>query len=150
MSKTERPRIRVKVDNGRLTAISAVDQEIIDKLPLGVIVAEIDAEDATDGTRNMFMAGIGLLYENIDGTGPGKTWPTPNSLRKYILKEIGFAEAVVRVDGVKWVPMSMARGEMSYADLTMCLELSRAFALDKWGFDAWTEWAEAKDLENRR
>lgn len=148
--KTERPRIRVKVDTGRLVAVSLFDQEQIDLLPLGVFTIEPDVEDATDGLRNFYHAGIGLLFNNVDGTGVGKTWPTPNSLRKYVLKEIGFAEAVVRVDGVKWVPLSMARGEMSYADLVTCLELSRAFVLDKWGFDAWADWSDAKDLENQR
>lgn len=146
---TERPRIRVRVDTGRLVALSPFDQEIIDKLPLGAIVAEIDAEEATDGLRNFFFAGINLLYQNVDGTGPGKTWPTPDSLRKYVLKEIGFAEPVLRVDGVKWVPLSMARNEMSFESMTMCLELSRAFALDKWGFDAWADWSDAKDLERQ-
>lgn len=150
MTKVERPRIRVRVENGRLIALSAYDQELIDKLPLGAIVAEVDAEDATDGLRNFYMAGIGTLFENVDGCGPGKTWPTPTSLRKYILKEIGFAEAVVRVDGVKWIPLSMARGEMTFQDLTTCLELSRAFVLDKWGFDPFEEWSEAKDLERHR
>lgn len=150
MTAVERPRIRVRVDNGRLTAVSAYDQELIDKLPLGLIVAEMDTEDATDGVRNLYMAGIGTLFDNTDGCGPGKTWPTATSLRKFILKEIGLAEAVIRVDGVKWVPVSMARGEMNYADLVTCLELSRAFCLDRFGFDPFEQWQEAKDLENQK
>lgn len=113
-------------------------------------MAEIDAEDSTDGLRNLYFAGLNTLFENTDGCGAGKTWPTPNSLRKYLLKEIGMAEAVLRVDGVKWVPVSMARGEMSYADLVTCLELSRAFVLDRWGWNPWDQWKEAKDLENQK
>ncbi len=137
--KSERPRIRVRVDNGRLTAIDAAAQEQIDKLPLGFIIAEIDQEDATDSLRALYMAGMNELFENVDNTGPGKMWPVMKSLRKFVLKEIGFAEPVIRVDGVKWVPLSMARGEMDYDDLKTCLELTRAYVVDRWGFDYWDE-----------
>lgn len=138
-TKIERARIRVRVDNGRLTAIDAAAQEQIDKLPLGVIVVEADEEDPTDSLRALYMAGMNELFLNVDGTGPGKTWPTMTSLRKFILKEIGFAQAVVRIDGVKWVPLSMSRNEMGYDDLKTCLELTRAYVVDRWGFDYWDE-----------
>jgi len=143
--------IAVIVENGRLVPADQFAQELVDKLPAKRrLIAVVDLEEPTDQLRNFYMAGIGMLFDNVDGTGPGKTWPTQNSLRKYILKEIGFAEAVVRVDGVKWIPLSMARGEMSFEDMTTCLELSRAFVVDKWGFDPWGEWSEAKELEKHK
>jgi hypothetical protein len=152
VSKTvEQDTIAVVVENGRLVPADQFAQELIGKLPLGRrLIAVVNMEEPTDQLRNFYFAGIGLLFQNIDGTGPGKTWPTANSLRKYILKEIGFAEPVIRVDGVKWVPVSMARGEMSFEDMTTCLELSRAFVTDKWGWDAWADWSDAKELEKQR
>lgn len=150
MTKPERQRIIVMVEGGKIVASDAWAQECIDKLPKGRFVIEPDLDEAEDGVRNLFMAGIGTLFENTDGCGPGKTWPTTTSLRKFILKEIGFAEAVIRVDGVKWVPVSMARGEMTYADLQTCLELGRAFCIDHWGWDPFLQWQEAKDLEKHR
>lgn len=138
--KSERPRIRVRVENGRLTAISAADQEQIDKLPLGVIVAEMDTEDATDGARNFYMAGIGLLYSNIDDTGPGKTFPTETHLRRHILRATGFAEPIHRVDGIKLEARSMARGAMEYDEIQRVLELSRVYTFERWNIDPWKLW----------
>lgn len=148
---SEAETIAVRVHNGHLVADDPYSQELVDKLPAGRrLIAVVDMEEPTDGLRNLYFAGLNTLFENVDGTGPGKTWPTANSLRKFILKEIGFAEAVIRVDGVKWVPVSMARGEMSYGDLVTCLELSQAFALDRWGWNPWEQWKEAKELESKR
>lgn len=142
MTKTERPRIRVRVENGRLTAVSAADQEQIDKLPLGLIVAEIDTEDATDGARNFYMAGIGLLYANIDDVGPGRTFPTETHLRRHILRATGFAEPIHRVDGIKLEARSMARGYMEYDEIQKVLELSRVYTFERWNIDPWALWEE--------
>lgn len=148
----ERIRIAVRVEQGRLTALDAFGQEQIDKLPLGRLFIEIDEEEAEDGVRNLFMAGIGVLFDNIDGTGPGGEFPTPNSLRREILREIGFADPILRVDGIKKEPRSMARGKMSYDELVVVLEVSRAYCVQRWGFDPFEAWKEEKDAEaaNRR
>lgn len=138
----ERARIPVHVDNGRLVAFDAAGQEMIDRLPLGRIIAEIDQAEPEDGLRAFFFAGLNLLAENCDEVGPGRTFPTSESLRKYLLKEVGFAEAVVRIDGVKWVPVSMARGAMDYPTLNTCVELVQQFVVHKWGWNPWTTWSE--------
>ncbi len=138
--KSERPRIRVWVDNGRLVALSPFDQELIDKLPLGAMVAEMDTEDATDGARNFYMAGVGVLYANIDDVGPGRTFPTETHLRRHILRAIGFAEPIHRVDGMKLEARSMARGRMEYDEIQKVLELSRVYTFERWNIDPWQMW----------
>lgn len=146
-AKIERPRFAARVENGRLVAFSIIDQEIIDKLPLGRIFVEVDEEEAEDGVRNKYMAAIGLLFENVDGAGPGGEWPTPNHLRRHILRSIGFAEPIFRVDGIKQEARSMARGAMTYDELVMVTELSRAFCVDKFGFDPFEAWENEKEAE---
>lgn len=146
-AKIERPRFAARVENGRLVAFSIVDQEIIDKLPLGRIFIEVNEEEQEDSVRNKFMAAIGLLFENVDGAGPGGEWPTPNHLRRFILRSIGFAEPIFRVDGIKQEARSMARGAMTFDELVMVTELSRAFCVEKFGFDPFTMWEEEKDAE---
>jgi hypothetical protein len=150
--KIERPRIVVLVENGRLVAGSAWDQEQIDKLPRGRIIAEIDETEPEDGVRALFMAGIQVLFDNVDGTGPGGEWPTPNHLRREILREIGFAEPIMRVDGIKKEARSMARGQMTYDELVLVLEISRSYCVARWGFDPFQSWQDEKDAEvaNRR
>ena len=138
--KAERPRIAVRVEAGRLVAMGPMEQEIIDKLPLGRLFVEISDEEATDGLRNFFFAGINLLFDNTDGCGAGGEWPTPNHLRRYLLIEIGFCENILRVDGIKKEPRSMARGSMTADEIKLVTELSRAYCVARWGFDAWTEW----------
>ena len=139
-SQVERPRIRVRVDNGRLVALSPYDQEQIDKLPLGAMVAEIDEEEAEDSIRAKFMSGIGLLYENIPESGAGKAFPTENHLRRHILRAIQFAEPIHRVDGIKMEARSMARGSMQFEEWPKVLELSRAYVFERWGYDPWEKW----------
>lgn len=151
MSKAaDRIRIAVRVENGRITALDAYAQEAIDKLPLGRIFIEIDQEEAEDGQRNLIMAGIGLLFQNVDGAGPGGEWPTPNHLRRFLLRAIGFAEPIHRVDGIKLEARSMARGQMTYEELTIVLELMRAYCVDRWGFDPFETWTAEKDAERGR
>lgn len=140
MTTVERPRIRVMVNNGRLTAVSAADQELIDKLPLGIIVAEMDTEDATDGLRNFYMAGIGVLYDSIDDAGPTKKFATETQLRRHILRAIGIADPLHRTDGIKLEPRSMARDRMDYDELKHVLELSRFYVFDRWEIDPWQMW----------
>jgi len=139
----ERIRIAVRVENGRMVAFDAWAQEQIDKLPLGRIFIEIDTDEPEDGVRNLYMAGIGILFQNVDGAGPGGEWPTPDHLRREILREIGFAEPILRVDGIKKEARSMARGKMSYEELVIVLEISRSYAVARWGFDPWQQWQDA-------
>lgn len=146
-SKVERIRIAVRVENGRLSALDAFGQEQIDKLPLGRLFIEIDTEEPEDGVRNLYMAGIGVLFDNVDGAGPGGEWPTPNHLRREILREIGFAEPIMRVDGIKKEPRSMARGHMTYDELVLVLEVSRAYCTARWKLDPFQSWADEKDAE---
>lgn len=143
----ERPRIAVTVQNGRLAALDAFAQEQIDKLPLGRLFIEIDTEEPEDGVRNLYMAGIGVLFENIDDTGPGKQFPTTMQLRREILREIGFTDPIFRVDGIKKDPRSMARGKMMYDELVVVLEVSRAYCVARWGFDPFEAWTDEKDAE---
>lgn len=143
--KVERIRIPVHVQNGHLSALDAFGQEMIDKLPLGRLFIEIDTEEPEDGVRNLYMAGIGMLFENIDDTGPGKAFPTKQSLRREIMREIGFADPILRADGIKKDPRSMARGQMTYDELAIVLEVSRAYALQRWGMDPWTMWTDEQD-----
>lgn len=151
-TKIERTRIAVTVQNGRLTALDAYGQEQIDKLPVGRLFIEIDEEEPEDGLRNKYMAGIGLLFENVDGAGPGGEWPTPNHLRREILREIGFADPILRVDGIKKEPRSMARGAMKADELAIVTELTRAYCVQRWGFDPIESWEQEKEAEkaNRR
>jgi hypothetical protein len=153
MSKpVERPRFAMRVEAGRLIADDAYAQEQIDLLPTGRLMVEADTEDAEDGARNKFMAGIGLLYHNIDETGPGKQFPTERQLRRFILTAINFAEPLMRVDGIKMDPRSQAKGEITYAEWVTITELTRAYCVEKWGFDPIEAWEQEKDAEaaNRR
>lgn len=146
----ERPRFAVRVDNGRLVADGPYEQEQIDRLPKGRIFIEVDTEAAEDGMRNMYMAGIGKLFDNVDGAGPGGKWPTDIQLRREILRGIGFAEPIKRVDGIKMEARSMAKGRMTYDEYVKILELSRTYCFDRWGFDPWQDWQDEKDLEKQR
>lgn len=144
-AKAERPRFAVAVENGKLVAGGPWEQEQIDKLPRGRIFVEISTEEPEDGIRNLYMAGISLLFENVDGAGPGHEWPTPNHLRRHILREIGFAEPIHRIDGIKREARSMARGAMTYEELTIVLELSRAYCVERFGFDPFEAWQDEQD-----
>jgi len=148
----ERPRFAVRVENGRLVAMGPYEQEIIDKLPKGRIFIEVTTEEAEDGIRNLFMAGIGILFDNVDGAGPGGKWPTHDHLRREILRGIGFAEPIKRVDGIKMEARSMARGRMTYEELVQVTELSRTYCFDRWGFDPFEAWTNEQDAMkgNRR
>jgi hypothetical protein len=143
----ERIRIPVMVQQGRLTALDAYGQEQIDKLPPGRIFIELDTEEVEDGIRNKFFAGINTLFDNIDDTGPGAQFPTSESLRREILREIGFTDPIFRVDGIKREPRSMARGAMKLDELMIVSELTRAYCVQRWGFDPIESWEMEKDAE---
>jgi hypothetical protein len=144
--KIERIRIPVIVMNGRLTALDAFGQEKIDQLPAGRIFIELDTEEVEDGLRNKFFAGINTLYDNID-SGPGTEFPTSESLRREILREIGFTDPIFRVDGIKREPRSMARGAMKLDELMIVSELMRTYCVHRWGFDPVEMWEQEKDAE---
>lgn len=132
--------VTVLVENGRLVPADQHAQEMLSQLPLKKrLEATFDLTNATDDLRARYMIGMKALWDNAEGAGPGKRWPTVTSIRKHILVKIGFAEPVYRADGVKMVPLSQARGEMDFADLTQCLELTRAYVVDTWGWDPWEE-----------
>lgn len=132
--------VTLMVENGKLVPADQYAQEMLAQLPLNKrLIGTFDLEEATDAMRARFMIGMKALFENTEGTGPGKRWPTVTSLRKHILVKIGFAEPVYRNDGVKMVPLSMARGEMSFEDMTQALELTRAYCVDTWGWDPYQE-----------
>ena len=153
MSKpVERPRFAVRVVNGALVPDDPWAAEQIGLLPLGRLMVEADTEDAEDAARGKFMAGIGMLYHNIDETGPGKKFPTERQLRRHILSAINFAEPLFRMDGIKMDPRSQAKGEMTYAEWVTITELTRTYCLERWGFDPIDSWEKEKDAEaaNRR
>jgi hypothetical protein len=138
VSDAERPRIRVRAENGRLVPLSQWDQEQIDKLPRGACIAEIDEEQAEDALRAIYMIGIKALYDNTPESGPGGKFPTETQLRRHIMRANGFCEPIHhRIDGVKMEAVSMAKGKMNYADMSTLLELSRTYAVERWGFDPW-------------
>lgn len=140
MTKPEFESVIVLVEGGRLVPADQYAQEMLAKLPLRKrLVATFDLADATDDLRARYMIGMKVLFDNVDGAGPGRRWPTVTSLRKHILVKIGFAEPLYRNDGVKMIPLSMARGEMTHEDLAQCLELTRAYVVDTWGHDYWEE-----------
>lgn len=145
----ERPRFAVTVQNGRLAAMDAYGQEAIDKLPRGRIFIEVLTEEPEDGVRAAYMAGIGVLFDNVDGAGPGGKWPTHDHLRREILRGIGFAEPIKRVDGIKMEARSMARGRMTYEELMQVTELSRTYCFDRWGFDPFQSWQDEQDAMKR-
>ncbi len=132
----ERPRFAARIINGHVVGDDPWSQEVIDKLPPGRMVYEVFQEEAEDGVRGLYFAGINMLFQNVDGTGPGGEWPTPESLRREILREIGFTDPIFRVDGIKKEPRSMARGRMQYDELVVVLEVSRAYCVSRWGFDS--------------
>lgn len=142
--KQETASITVLVVDGKLVPADQWAQERLAQLPLKRrLEATFDLTEPVDDLRAKYMAGMNDLFENIDGTGPGRRWPTMKSLRKHILVKIGFAEPVYRADGVKMVPLSMARGEMDYPDMVQCLELTRAYVVDTYGFDPWQDHEDA-------
>lgn len=144
MSKQEPTSVTVLVVDGKLVPADQWAQERLAALPLKRrLEATFDLTEPVDDLRAKYMAGMNELFENIDGTGPGKRWPTMKTLRKHILVKIGFAEPLYRNDGVKMIPLSMARGEMDYADLQQCLELTRAYVVDTYGWDPWEEHEDA-------
>jgi hypothetical protein len=142
----DRPRIAVRVENGRLVPDDPWAAEQIGQLPLGRFVIEPHLEEAEDAVRAKFFAGINTLYDNID-SGPGTEFPTSESLRREILREIGFTDPIFRVDGIKREPRSMARGAMKLDELMIVSELMRTYCVQRWGFDPVEMWEQEKDAE---
>lgn len=140
-----RPRFAVTVENGKLVAGGPYEQECIDRLPRGRIMVEVDEEEPADGVRNMIFAGIGLLYDNLPDTGPGKTFPTKEHLRRALLRGIGLAEPIHRVDGIKLEAASMARDKMGFDELQTVLELMRVHCFERFGFDPFELWTSQQD-----
>lgn len=140
--------IAMRKVNGRLDPVDYWAAEALDDLPdnkvlnATVTVARgMDADDEHRGALNFYHAGIGVLFDNIDGAGPGARWPTATHLRKFILAELGFYTAIPQRDGgIRKDVDSMAMNRMTLEDLRTCTELSQAKALEFWGWDPWEEW----------
>lgn len=133
-TKTKEAPIAVEVRNGALAPADAFAQEEIDKLPRGarfhayLTLAKSAVDDEHGRLLTRYMAGIGELFDWLPNTGPGTEFPTATHLRKYILKELGFCEVWPQVDGSqRREAHSMSRDKMSFADLTVCMELTRAY-----------------------
>jgi hypothetical protein len=135
----ERPRFAARIINGHVVADDPWSQEVVDKLPAGRMVFEVHTEEAEDGIRGLFFAGLKVLFDNVE-SGPGTEFPTPESLRREILREIGFCDPILRIDGIKKEPRSMARGRMQYDELVVVLEVSRAYCMSRWQMDPWALW----------
>lgn len=139
--------------NVRLAPIDALADEQMRELPRGarlnasITVARNTPEDEHMGTLRFYMAGINLLFDNVDGAGPGGQWPTARHLRQHILRELGFYVALPQANGtIRKEVESMALDKMELADLKTCLELSRAYCLRTWDYDPWEEWAKLHPL----
>jgi hypothetical protein len=140
MSKAREAPIAVEHDgNGHLIPADVFAQEELLKLPRRarfncyLTLAKADPDDEHGRLLNLYMAGIGLLYDNMP-TGPGTDFPTPTHLRRHILCEIGFCERIPQRDGaVKKIALSQSRDHMTLEDLRYCYELSIVYVL------AWTE-----------
>lgn len=137
--------------NVRLAPVDALSEETMRGLPKGarlnltITIAKANTRD-DQHTRLLakYHAGIKELYDNVDGAGIGLIWPTPTHLRREILRELGFYVAIPQANGgIRKEVDSMALDAMSFEDLQTCLELSRAYCLERWGFEPWGEYEAA-------
>lgn len=154
MSKADRDApILVEVRKGALVPAERWAAEELAELPEGarfnayLTIASSDQDDAHGLLLKKYMAGINELYDFLPVTGPGTQYPTRNKLRKEILKALGFCETWPQIDGsVRKEAHSMSRDKMSYADLQVCFELTRAYCLvlteqlTGERFDPWKRW----------
>ncbi len=149
--------IAVRAESGRLVPVDAASQEqIMTGLRRGVVyhvVPTVPEGDLEEHRRalNFYMAGIGLLFENIDDTGPGRKFPTVTHLRKHFLRALGFAEPVYRADkSYKMEPESMALDAMSLEVLRQFTDQSRAYAEEIWGIEPWQLWEDEHKIEGQK
>lgn len=141
-----RPPIAVLSQGGHLVPADAYAAEQIETLPRGArlnvqwTVARGGRDDEHTGQLRFYHAGIGLLFERAIGYDTDT--PTPRHLRQRIMKEIGFYVAIPQANGtIRKDAESMAMDKMELEDLKICLELSRTYCVDHFGFDPWQEWA---------
>lgn len=146
-----------RTGNVRLAPADALSEDMMRELPRGarlnanVTVSRNTREDEHMGTLRFYMAGINLLFENVDGAGPGGQWPTARHLRHHILRELGFYTAIPQANGaIRKEVESMALDKMELSDLKTCLELSRAFCEGEFSFDPWQVWADQHPMEGKR
>lgn len=137
MSKADREApIAVMVENGSLRPCDAWSVDELDKLPRGVRfnayleIAKSSVDDVHGQLLKKYMVGIDELHHWLPNTGAGTQFPTPNHLRRHILKELSFCDIWPQRDGSeRREAHSMAREKMSYEDLQTCFELTRAYVL---------------------
>ena len=141
--------------NVRIAPIDQLADEQMRALPRGVRldvtvkVSKQGPESEHAAMLRRYMAGINLLFDAAV-SGPGTEWPTPTHLRRTILKDLGFKLTYPRADGsVREEAQSMAIDRMPFDELKVCFELSRQYAVDRWGFDPWKTWEELHPLEPR-
>lgn len=148
--------IGVRSENGKLVPIDPASQEAILKLRPFVIYHVVP--EVPEGQREehrqalgFYMAGIGLLADNLDDVGPGRKWPTKDHLRKHFLRALGYANPVYRRDGSYTTePESMAMDAMPIEVLRELTEQSRAYAIETWGYDPWLSWSDEHKTEQHR
>lgn len=127
--------------------------EELDKMPRNtrfhvyVTLAKSTTDDEHGRMLTRYMTGIGELYDWLPNTGPGTEFPTATQLRHDILRNIGFCTTWPQRDGsVKKDPLSMQRDKMSFEDLQICFELTRAYvgayteAVAGERFEPWEKW----------
>lgn len=137
MSKADREApITVIIENGRLVPADVYAQDDILALPNGarfnayLTIAKSSDDDIHGQLLKKYMAGINELFHWLPNTGAGTDFPTPNHLRRHFLKTLGFCEVWPQRDGSeRREAHSMARDKMSFADLQVCFELTRAYVL---------------------
>ena len=153
--KDETPPIAVRSDMGRLVPVDQYAQEQILTLPVGRVfhVRPEDVDGAQEEHRRVlafYMVGIKRIFDDRPDCGYGRKWPTPNHLRRHILRAIGFAEPVYRRDGTyKLEVQSMAMDVMALDELRDCLEQTRTYCLAAFGMEPWQDYADQQHMGNR-
>lgn len=154
MTKADREApIAVMAVQGRLVPADVWAQEELLKLPAGtrfnayLTIAKSDPDDLHGQLLKKYMAGITELFHWLPNTGAGTDYPTANHLRRKILVELGFCDTWPQRDGsIRKEAHSMSRDHMSFEDLQVCFELTRAYSLvltkhlGGESYDAWLAW----------
>lgn len=146
-----KPPIFVERRGSHFIPIDAWAEQQIQSFPEGqalaarVTKARATAQDEALGWLGKWWAGINLLHENTDD--PERRWPTPRHLHNEILKELGYFTRIIRADGYKDEPESVAVDKMEMEDRVYLQEQARTYCLGRWDFDPWAAWERQKDAE---
>ena len=144
--------IAVTVRDGRLVPADAYAAEQIDSLPRDtrlnatITVARSGREGEQAGLLRLFHAGINLLFDNVDGAGPGGQWPTPRHLRREIFIGIGFFVEMQLANGTRRDAESIALDKIDLEDFKYIFESCEAYVVKRWGWNPWQAWKEQNPL----